>query len=413
MKRYTRLPLLLVTAALGLGVLPGLAPNGAAQAQSAPTPGVTDKAIRIGNTMPYSGPASSLGNSGKIISAYFTMVNEAGGVNGRKVEILSLDDGFSPPKTVEQTRKLVEDDQVAVMFATMGTAPSSAIQRYLTTKGVPHVFLISSAAKFNDPANFPLTLAFPWQPPYATEARIYLDHMRKADPKARVAVLYQNDDSGKEYVRGLRETLGADADKVIAAVAPFEVTEPTIDSQILTLAATKAEALMILGVTPRACSQAIRKAWEIGWRPLRFLASSCINPEQILKPAGIEKAEGIVTMLAFKTVTPESRSDKGVADYLAFMAKYAPSIDPTDFYAVYGYSVAGAMLEVLKAAGNDLSRENIMKQATNMKGVTLPMLLDGITLNTSPTDYRPLRSGYLARFSDGQWRPFGGLLSGQ
>lgn len=382
----------------------------AAQAEKTQTPGVTDKEIRIGNTMPYSGPASALGNTGKVISGYFKMVNDAGGVNGRKIDFLSLDDAFSPPKTVEQTRKLVEDDQVALMFATMGTAPSSAIQRYLTTKGVPLIFLISSAAKWNDPKNFPLTMAFPWQPPYSTEGRIYLDYMRKNNPAGRIAVLYQNDDSGKEYIRGLRETLGADADKVIAAAMPFEVTEPTVDSQVLALAATKADAFMILGVTPRACSQAIRKAWEIGWRPMRFLASSCINPDQILKPAGLDKAEGLITMLAFKTVSADSEKDAGVSDYLAFMKKYAPGIDTTDFYAVYGYTIAGAMTRVLQAAGNNLSRDNIMKQAATMKGVSLPMLLDGITLNTTPEDYRPLRSGYLARFSNGQWKPFGSLL---
>ncbi len=376
-------------------------------------PGVTETDIRIGNTMPYSGPASALGNTGKVISAYFRMINDAGGVNGRKIDLRSMDDGFSPPKTVEQTRKLVEDDQVAFMFATMGTAPSSAIQRYLSGKGVPLIFLISSAGKWNDPKNFPLTMAFPWQPPYSTEGRIYLDHMRKNRPDARVAVLYQNDDSGKEYMRGLRETLGADADRVIAAAMPFEVTEPTVDSQVLALAATKADAFMILGVTPRACSQAIRKAWEIGWRPMRFLASSCINPDQILKPAGLDKAEGIITMLAFKTVGADQQDDSGVSEYLAFMKKYAPGVDPTDFYAVYGYTVAGAMTEVLKAAGDNLSREHIMKQAAAMKSVALPMLLDGITLNTAPDDYRPLRSGYLARFTNGQWKPFGPLLSGQ
>ncbi|MFC0283793.1 ABC transporter substrate-binding protein [Camelimonas abortus] len=374
-------------------------------------PGVTDAEIRVGNTMPYSGPASALGAAGKVIAAYFAMVNDSGGVNGRKIDFRSLDDGFAPPKTVEQTRRLVEDDQVAFMFATMGTAPSSAIQRYLSQNGVPHVFVISSAAKFNDPQNFPLTIAFPWQPPYAAEARIYLEHLRRTRPGARVAVLYQNDDSGKEYVRGLREALGAEADRVIAAALPFEVTEPTVDSQIVTLAATKADALMILGVTPRACSQAIRRAWETGWRPVRFLASSCINPEQILKPAGLEKADGLVTMLAFRTVTPDSANDPPVAGFLDFMKKYAPAVDPADFYAVYGYTVAGALVEVLKAAGDDLTRENIMKQAANMKGVRLPMLLDGITLNTSPTDYRPLRSGYLAVFRDGQWRPFGELLT--
>jgi len=376
-------------------------------------PGVTETEIRIGNTMPYSGPASALGNTGKVISAYFRMINDAGGINGRKIDLRSMDDAFSPPKTVEQTRKLVEDDQVAFMFATMGTAPSSAIQRYLSGKGVPLIFLISSAGKWNDPKNFPLTMAFPWQPPYSTEGRIYLDHIRKNNPDARVAVLYQNDDSGKEYMRGLREALGADADRVIAAAMPFEVTDPTVDSQVLALAATKADAFMILGVTPRACSQAIRKAWEIGWRPMRFLASSCINPDQILKPAGLEKAEGIITMLAFKTVGADQQGDSGVSEYLAFMKKYAPGIDPTDFYAVYGYTVAGAMNEVLKAAGDNLSRENIMKQAATMKGVALPMLLDGITLNTTPDDYRPLRSGYLARFTNGQWKPFGPLLSGQ
>lgn len=384
-----------------------------AHAEKALGPGVSDTEIRIGNTMPYSGPASALGNTGKVIAAYFTMLNEKGGVHGRKIDFRSMDDGFAPPKTVEQTRKLVEDDQVAFMFATMGTAPSSAIQRYLAKQGVPLIFLISSAAKWNDPKNFPLSIAFPWQPPYSTEGRIYLDYLRQQRPEGRVAVLYQNDDSGKEYVRGLREALGKDADKVIAAAMPFEVTEPTVDSQVLALAATRADAFMILGVTPRACSQAIRKAWEIGWRPIRFLASSCINPEQILKPAGFDKAEGLITMLLFKTATREPSSDRGVNEYLAFMKQYAPGVDPTDFYATYGYTVAGAMKAVLEAAGDQPTRENIMKQAASMRGVALPMLLDGITLNTTPDDYRPLRSGYLARFEGGQWRPFGKLLSGE
>ncbi|GGC89156.1 ABC transporter substrate-binding protein [Chelatococcus reniformis] len=384
-----------------------------ASAEKAAGPGVSDSEIKIGNTMPYSGPASSLGAVGRVAGAYFRMINEQGGINGRKLTLLSLDDGFAPPKTVEQTRKLVESDGVAFMFATMGTAPSSAIAKYLNGAKVPQIFLISSASKWNDPKNQPWSIAFPWQPPYANEAAIYLSYIRKQKPDARIALLYQNDDAGKEYLKGTRDALGADADKVIAAALPFEVADPTVDSQILALAATKADALMIYGVTPRACSQAIRKTAEIGWTAVRFLAGGCANPETVLKPAGLENAAGLISVIAFKPITAGPQTDPAIIAYLDFMKKYSPELDPLNSNGSYAYTIAGALTKVLQQAGSDLTRENIMRQAANLKDVELPLLLPGIRLNTSPDDFRPLRDGYLAQFKGGEWVAFGDLIKGQ
>jgi ABC-type branched-subunit amino acid transport system substrate-binding protein len=372
-------------------------------AASAQQPGITDTEIKFGNIMPYSGPASALSVTGKVFAAYFDMINEKGGVNGRKLNMISLDDGFSPPKTVEATRRLVENDNVAFMFGTMGTAPSSATAKYLNGAKVPHLFLISSASKWNEPATQPWLMALPWAPNYVEEAGIEIRYARAKNPNARFAILYQNDDAGKDYLRGVKEALGADADKAIAMASSFEVADPTVDSQILTLANTKADVFLIYSVTPRACAQAIRKAYETGWRPMRFIASGCANKDTVMVPAGLEASHGIMSVVSLKP---------GLISYGDFMKARLPNVDPANFAAGYGYMVAQALVVVLEQCKNDLSRANIMAQAANLKNVELSMLLPGITLNTSPTDYRPIKDGYMVEFRDSQLVVISELLRG-
>ena len=383
----------------------------AAATAFAQQPGITDTEIKFGNIMPYSGPASALSVVGKVFTAYFDMVNEKGGVNGRKLNMLSLDDAFSPPKTVEATRRLVESDNVAFMFGTMGTAPSSATAKYLNGAEVPHLFLISSASKWNDPATQPWLMALPWAPNYVEEAGIDIRYARARNPNARFAILYQNDDAGKDYLRGAREALGADADKAIAMASSFEVSDPSVDSQILTLANTKADVFLIYSVTPRACAQAIRKAHETGWRPMRFISSGCANKDTVMVPAGLEAAAGIMSVVALKPYVPNS-NDAGLVAYADFMKARLPNVDPANFAAGYGYMVSQALVVVLEQCKNDLSRANIMAQAANLKGVSLSMLLPGITLNTSPTDYRPIKDGYMVEFRDNQLAVISELLRG-
>lgn len=382
----------------------------ASWAASAQQPGITDTGIKFGNIMPYSGPASALSVTGKVFAAYFDMINEKGGVNGRKLNMISLDDGFSPPKTVEATRRLVENDGVAFMFGTMGTAPSSATAKYLNGAKVPHLFLISSASKWNDPATQPWLMALPWAPNYVEEAGIEIRYARSKNPNARFAVLYQNDDAGKDYMRGVREAL-ADADKSIAMATSFEVADPTVDSQVITLANTKADVFLIYSVTPRACAQAVRKAYETGWRPMRFIASGCANKDTVMVPAGLEAATGIMSVVALKPYTPDS-TDPGLIAYADFMKARLPNVDPANFAAGYGYMVAQALIVVLEQCKNDLSRANIMAQAANLKGVSLSMLLPGIALNTSPVDYRPIKDGYMVEFRDNQLAVISDLLHG-
>jgi len=378
---------------------------------AAQQPGITDTEIKFGNIMPYSGPASALSVTGKVFAAYFDMINEKGGVNGRKLNMISLDDGFSPPKTVEATRRLVENDGVAFMFGTMGTAPSSATAKYLNGAKVPHLFLISSASKWNEPATQPWLMALPWAPNYVEEAGIEVRYARAKNPSARFAILYQNDDAGKDYLRGVKEALGADADKAIAMATSFEVADPTVDSQILTLANTKADVFLIYSVTPRACAQAVRKAYETGWRPMRFIASGCANKDTVMVPAGLEAASGIMSVVALKPYTPDSK-DAGILAYADFMKAHVPNVDPANFAAGYGYMVAQALVVVLEQCKNDLSRANIMAQAANLKNVSLSLLLPGITLNTSPTDYRPIKDGYMVEFRDSQLVVISDLLHG-
>jgi ABC-type branched-subunit amino acid transport system substrate-binding protein len=397
--------------ALTAFLLGGLSTAVPALADRVYDPGITDTEITIGNTMAYSGPVSAAGIEGRVMSAYFDMINEQGGINGRKIKFLSYDDGFSPPKTVEQTRKLVEQDHVALMFATMGTAPSSAIRQYLNTKKVPQLFVVSTASKWNDPKGFPWSMPFPWSPNYAAEAAAQVRYVLKDKPDARFAVLYENDDAGKEYLSGTKAALGANADKALVAVESFEVTDPSVDSQIISLSASKADVFLNYSVTPRACSQAIREGYDIGWLPIRMLTSACTNPDTVLKPAGLEKAKGMLSLIAFKQATEASRTDPEMAKYLAFMQARLPEAEPRTLYGVYAYSAAQAMIVVLQQCGDDVSRANLMRQATNLHDVPLPLLLPGIKMNTSPEDFAPIQSAYMARFDGETWVQFGDLIS--
>jgi ABC-type branched-subunit amino acid transport system substrate-binding protein len=374
-------------------------------------PGITDTEIKFGNIMPYSGPASALSVTGKVFAAYFDMINTQGGVNGRKLTMISLDDGFSPPKTVEATRRLVENEGVAFMFATMGTAPSSATAKYLNGAGVPHIFLISSASKWNEPTTQPWLMALPWAPNYIVEAGIEVRYALAKNPAARFAVLYQNDDAGKDYLRGVKEALGADADKAIAMATSFEVADPTVDSQVITLASTKADTFLIYSVTPRACAQAIRKAYEVGWRPLRFISSGCANRETVMAPAGLDAAGGVMSVASIKPYSADT-NDAAMTGYTDFMKTRLPNVDPANSAAEYGYTVAQALVVLLDQCRNNLTRENIMAQAANLKGVPLPLLMPGITLNTSPRDYRPIKDGYMIEFRDNRWNVVSDLLHG-
>ncbi len=374
-------------------------------------PGVSDTEIKIGNTMPYSGPASAIGAIGHTLNAYFKRMNEGGGINGRKVNFISLDDGFSPPKAVEQTRRLVEQDQVAFMFAPLGTATNTATQKYLNAKKVPQLFLISAASKWNDPKNYPWSMSLTWGPNYYHEARFHARYVLKEKPNAKIGVLYQNDDGGKDLLRGLKDELAVSGAKIASEVS-FEVSDPTVDSQIVTLQSSGADALFIYSITPKACAQAIRKAYDIGWRPIRLLFSGCVHPEAVLKPAGFDKAMGIVATAAIKTLSPETQSDPAIREYLAFMKRYNPEGNPEDGYNIYGYALGKTMEEVLRRAGDDLTRENIMHVASNLKDLRIPMYRDGIFINTTPSDYATVRQAYFVRFDGKNWVQFGDLLRG-
>ena len=396
----------------GLGLALALALSATtALAQKSYGPGVTDTEIKFGNTMPYSGPASSLGTVGKIMSAYFAMINEKGGVNGRKLNMVSLDDGFAPPKTVEAAKRLVEDDQVAFVYGTMGTAPSSAIAKYLNVQKVPQVFLISSASKWNDPKGMPFSIALPWAPNYMNEANFDVAYALKKNPNATFAVLYQNDDSGKDYVKGINEAFAKMPEKLLK-ITPFEVTDPTVDSQVVSLAATKADVFLIYSVTPRACAQAIRKAYEIGWRPMRFLSSGCANIETILKPAGLEAAKDIITLASIKPLDTAAK-DPELDAYVDFIKTRVAGVDPNYGSGQYAYFSAAALVELLKQCGDNLTRENILKQASSLKDVKAPMLMPGISLNTTPDDYTPLRDGYLMQFNGEKFVVISDLMKGK
>jgi branched-chain amino acid transport system substrate-binding protein len=371
-------------------------------------PGVTNTEITIGQTMPYSGAASAWGADGLAELAYFKMLNEQGGVNGRKIRLISLDDGYSPAKTVEQTRKLVEQEQVAFIFSPLGTPTNTAIQKYLNERKVPQLFVATGASKWADPKHFPWTMG--WQPSYATEARIYGRYILEHKPDAKIAVLFQNDDYGKDYLAGLREGLGDKYAKMVVGEASYEVTDPTVDSQIVTLQATGADVFVDIA-GPKFAAQAIRKTYDIGWRPLHFLNTVGSAVGAVLQPAGLEKSVGIVTARYYKDPSdPQWKDDPAFQEWLAWMKKYNPDANVNDYYNVLGYNLAMTLVHVLKQCGDDLSRENIMRHAADIHGLALPMLLPGVAVNTSPSDFRPLKQMRLVRFDGQTWQAFSELI---
>jgi len=375
---------------------------------AADTPGVTATEIKIGNTNPYSGPASAYGTIGKALGAYFKKVNEEGGINGRKINYVTYDDAYSPPKTVEMVRKLVEQDQVALLFQTLGTPTNTAIHKYMNQQKVPHIFVATGATKWNDPKNHAWTMG--WQPNYQTEGRIYANYILKNVPDAKIGILYQNDDYGKDYRKGLHDGLGeAAAKKMIVMEQTYEVTDPTIDSQIVNLKNSGANVFFNVTI-PKFAVQAIKKAHDIGWKPLHLLNNVSSSLGTTLKPAGLEASKGLITALYMKEITdPQWKNDKGYLDWVAWMKKYYPEGALDDQANAYAYSVAQTLVQVLKQCGNDLSRENIMKQAASLKNLELPLLLPGIKINTSATDFAPIEQEQLARFDGERWGLFGEL----
>jgi branched-chain amino acid transport system substrate-binding protein len=384
--------------------------GGLAVAASENEPGLSDSEIKIGNTMPYSGPASAWGVIGKSEAAYFAMVNDQGGINGRKIKFITLDDGYSPPKTVEMVRKLVEEDQVMLLFQSLGTASNTVIQDYLNERKIPQLFVATGANKWNEPKNHPWTIG--WQPSYRVEARIYGRYIiaNVADPK--IAVLYQNDDLGKDYVTGLREGLGDKADKLIVATKSYETTDPTIDSQIVALQGSGANVLLTVAA-PKFAAQTIRKVYDIGWKPTHFMANISVSIKAVMQPAGLEKGIGIITAAYLKDPTdPQWQNTPEYEEWLTWMKKYNTSANVSDANAVYGYSVSQTMASVLRACGNDPTRANVMREAAAIRDQKLPMLLPGIYVSTSADDFAPIKQMQLAKFDGTIWKLFGEVISG-
>ena len=399
-KKYGTIP------ALALGFAVAMAGSASAQ-----TPGVTDKEIKIGNINPYSGPASAYGTIGKSIAAYFKMVNAEGGIHGRMVNFISYDDSYSPPKALEQTRKLVESDNVLLVFQPLGTPGNTAIQGYLNGKKVPQLFVATGATKWGDPKKFPWTMG--WQPNYQTEGRIYAEYILKERPNAKIAILYQNDDYGKDYVKGLKDGLGAKAASMIVMEESYEVSQPTIDSSIVKMKATDADVFFNV-TTPKFAAQAIKKMAEIGWKPAHFLNQVSNSVGGVLKPAGFENAEGIFSTGYLKDQNdPQWKDDAGMKKWFAFMDKYYPEGDKTSSFNVYGYTVAQNLHKVLLAAGKNLTRDGVMKAAANMKDLELDLLLPGIKVNTSASDFYPIEQNQMMRFKGGKWEFFGPIISGE
>ncbi len=391
-----------------LGLVAWVAATSNTLAQKKYDSGASDTEIKIGNTNPYSGPASAYGTIARSEAAYFKMINEQGGVNGRKINFISLDDAYSPPKTVEQVRRLVEQEEVLFIFQSLGTPTNTAIHKYMNAKKVPQLFVATGATKWGDPQNFPWTMG--WQPNYQTEAHLYAKYLLQNKPDAKIAVLYQNDDYGKDYVKGLHDGLGSQADRLIAKEVSYEVTDPTVDSQIVTLQASGADTLFIIAI-PKFAAQAIRKTYDVGWKPLTFVNNVSSSVATVLQPAGLEKSIGLITALYAKDPTdPQWANDPPMKNWLAWMKKYYPEGDIKDFNNVYGYAVAQTLIQVLKQCGDDLSRQNIMTQAANLKNFEVSVLLPGIRINTSPTDFYPIEQVQLARFDGKRWVLFGEVL---
>jgi len=378
----------------------------ASDAQKMYGPGASDTEIKVGNIMPYSGPLSAYSTIGKVEAAYFRMINEQGGINGRKINFITVDDAFSPPKTVEATRKLVELDEVLLIFQPLGTPTSLATRKYMNAKKVPQLFIASGASTWNEPSNFPWTIG--WQPNYQTEAQIYARHILQTKPNAKIGVLYQNDDAGRDYVKGLRDGLGDRAKTMIVKEVSYEVTDPTVDSQIVQLQASGAD-VFFNESAPKAAAQAIRKAYDVGWKPVQYLVNISTSIGAVLMPAGLEKSVGLISSAYLKDSSDvQWDKDPGMLAWREFMKKYYPEGNVIDAANIYGYAVSATLVQVLKQCGDNLTRENIMKQAASLKNFRSEVMLPGIAINTSPTDFAPIESLQLQTFNGRQW-----VLSGE
>jgi ABC-type branched-subunit amino acid transport system substrate-binding protein len=395
-------------AALSAAVLALAVTSGNAIAQKKYDTGASDTEIRIGNIMPYSGPASAYGVIGKTEAAYFRMINDKGGINGRKINFISYDDAYSPPKTVEQARKLVESDEVLFTFNALGTATQTAVQKYMNAKKVPQLFVASGASKWNDPKQFAWTMG--WQPSYRSEGRIFAKHILKTRPDARVAVFYANDDFGKDYVNGLKDIFGDRWSEIVAAEESYENSEPSIDSHIVKLKDSGADVLVNVS-TPKFAAQAIKKAAEIGWKPMQLLTNVSISTGAVMKPAGFEASEGVLSAGYLKDASdPQWADDDGMKTFLAFADKYMPGANLSDTSPVFGFAVSQTMEQVLRQCGDDLTRENVMKQAASLNDFVPSTVMPGIKVNTSATDFAPIEQLRMMQFKNGRWVFFGDTI---
>ncbi len=382
----------------------------ARSARAENAPGITDTEIKIGQTMPYSGPASAYGVIGKTDLAYFKMINEQGGINGRKINLISLDDAYSPPKTVEQVRRLAEDEKVAFFFHTLGTACNLSVRQYLNDNKIPQLFVSTGSSVFSDPEHYPWTMGY--NPNYVTEAHIYAKDILATKPDAKISILYQNDGLGKDYLAGVKDVLGDKHADMLVKTASYETSEPTVDSQVVTLQGSGADVFFI-GATPKFAAQAIRKSYDLGWNATRYISNVSPSIATVLKPAGLEKSKGLITSAYVKDPTDQTQQDDpGIKAWRAFTDKYMSQKEFIDVNATYAFGAAQVMVEVLKQCGNDLSRENIMRQAANLKNFEVPILLNGMTINTSPTNFSPIRQMQLAKFDGESWRLYGDLIVG-
>ena len=397
-------------AAFSTAIIILAASGGSALSQKEYDAGATDTEIKIGNIMPYSGPASAYGTTGRTEAAYFRKINSEGGINGRKINFISYDDGYSPPKAVEQARRLVESDEVFLIFGSLGTASNTAIQKYMNAKKVPQLFVQTGATKWNDPRNFPWTIG--WSPNNQNEARIYARYILKEKPNAKIAVLYQNDDYGKDYLKGLKDGLGDKAASMIVAEDAYEVAEPTIDSHVVKMKSLNADVFVDI-TTPKFTAQAIRKAAEIGWKPLHVLNSVSTSIGAVIKPAGFENAQGIISVAhLMDALDPQWKDDPGMKAFDDFLDDF-PQGNRADSLVMTGFNMAQTLVQVLKQCGDNLTRENVMKQAANLKDFRTTNLLPGIKINTSPIDFAPIKQVQLRRFKGDRWELFGPTLGSE
>jgi ABC-type branched-subunit amino acid transport system substrate-binding protein len=396
-----------ILALAAAGILAITAP---AYAQKKYDSGASDTEIKLGQTMPYSGPASAYGSLGRTMVAYFRMINDQGGINGRRINLISLDDGYSPAKTLEATRRLVEQDEVLLITGSVGTPTNSAIHTYMNQKKVPHIFINTGAGKWNDPKNFPWTMG--WAPTYPLEGRVFVEHILRTKPNAKIGILFQNDDFGKDYVRGVRERLGDKGKSMIVAEVSYEVTDPTVDTQVLTLKASGADVL-INAASPKFAAQAIRRVAESGWKPVQYITTVSTTIGSVLQPAGLDRSTGLITTQYMKDPTDKQwDADPAIVNYKAFMRKYCTNCDVADPLNLQAYAVAQTMAHVLRTAGDNLTRENILRIASNLKDVKVDGPLPGLLLSTQPSDYGPLSTVVMSRFDGQKWVNFGEPISG-